>query len=73
MTARILEVVEERDGRPVEVILAAPLRRCAVCATQWWPPHVQGVVSPAGLEHLEDEGDTLCGHDATRDGWWWPL
>lgn len=32
------------------------------------------VVSPQGIAHLANEyGDTDCGHDATRDGWWWPL
>ena len=33
-----------------------------------------GVVSPSGVAHIGiDGGDTLCGHDATGDGWWWPL
>ena len=34
----------------------------------------QLVVSPSGVAHLTNEyGDTDCGKDATRDGWWWPM
>jgi hypothetical protein len=30
------------------------------------------VVSPAGVAHMaNDYGDTDCGKNATRDGWWW--
>jgi hypothetical protein len=30
-------------------------------------------VSPAGVIHFEAlDGDTLCGHDATGERWWWP-
>lgn len=34
------------------------------------------IVSPQGVAHFPDRygsGDTQCGHDATRDAWWWPL
>ncbi len=34
------------------------------------------IVSPQGVAHFaewDNGGDTKCGHDATRDGWWWPL
>ncbi len=32
------------------------------------------VVSPQGVAHFAAEtGDTECGHDATRELWWWPL
>lgn len=46
-------------------------RSCLIC-------HIEAedefVVSPGGLAHAANEfGDTDCGLDATRDGWWWPL
>lgn len=39
------------------------------------------VLSPGGVAHYtrsawdvwaDNSGNTACGKDATRDGWWWP-
>jgi hypothetical protein len=30
------------------------------------------VLSPAGKWHSADGDRTLCGKDATPNGWWWP-
>lgn len=31
------------------------------------------IVSPTSRAHFgTDGGDTRCGIDATKDGWWWP-
>jgi hypothetical protein len=46
---------------------------CKVCGVA--QEHIEThdiVVSPGGIAHYTDEyGDTGCGKDATRNGWWW--
>jgi hypothetical protein len=48
-------------------------RGCKVCGvSQQEIEKYEIVVSPRGIAHHSDEyGDTDCGKDATRDGWWW--
>lgn len=62
------------DGWWVEQPMPDVTANCKVCARVW--PFKDGglfVVSPSGVAHHGDGGDTLCGHDATGDNWWWPL
>lgn len=49
---------------------------CFVCKVT--PEDVRAfsvIVSPTGIAHHSRDGygDTVCGKDATRNGWWWPL
>lgn len=50
----------------------AIVRDCKVCHGAR-EVYGQGVVSPAGIVHITEYEDTLCGKDATGDAWWWPL
>ncbi len=55
----------------------AVVGHCAVCGVE--EKHVMThkfLLSPNGTAHLQSRDipeNTVCGHDATRDGWWWPL
>ncbi len=63
-------MVDEWTGEERTIV-----RRCQRCehAVKWYPG-VFGVVSPKGIEHVGlTGGATACGHDATADGWLWPL
>jgi hypothetical protein len=54
------------------------IRECQRChASKEWdygfPPRMFEIASPAGVAHWAhpyNEGWTLCGIDATGDGWW---
>jgi hypothetical protein len=48
------------------------LRDCARCFAA---PEVYGqaVLSPTGIAHIAVYETTICGHDATRENWWWKL
>lgn len=49
---------------------------CKTCHSSlaWGVRPVGTIVSPRGIEHVGcEDGDTLCGRDATGDAWWWPL
>ncbi len=57
-------VVFEPEGDQLVVAKACRVCRAAI-------DHAR-VVSPAGVaHHANDWGDTDCGKNATRDGWWW--
>jgi hypothetical protein len=48
---------------------------CTVCMSAVFPPtdDLRGqVLSPRGKWHSAESDRTLCGKDATPDGWWWP-
>lgn len=56
-----------------QMIVAKACRGCRLTQADIAKEPFQLVVSPAGVaHHANDYGDTDCGHDATRDGWWWP-
>ena len=62
--------MEETIPKPVVVSY------CKICLgpRNLKPLSGQEVVSPSGVAHYGmDGGNTLCGHDATGDNWWWPL
>jgi len=63
------ETGEERTVRGV-------CRRCYRCGelvSELSVAELQ-VVSPMGIAHYANEyGDTDCGRNATREGWWWKL
>ena len=47
---------------------------CAVCKVddddaKDWPERY--VISPTGVAHHVEMDTTVCGHNATGDGWWW--
>ena len=70
-----LRVVTWADEPERERLVKRRCRRCvavigAAAAESGWR---QGVVSPAGIEHLTDSELTFCGIDATGPEWWWPL
>ncbi len=44
---------------------------CKVCDVRGWKYGC--VISPTGIVHYVDTDSTCCGHNATADGWWWPL
>lgn len=48
------------------------VRDCKVCLRAH-EVYGQGVVSPTGIAHITEYEDTLCGHNATGEDWWWPL
>lgn len=64
---RFREVTFEETGETRTVV-----GDCKVCRRAL-ERYATGVVSPAGLVHVADCENTVCGHDATGDGWWWPL
>jgi len=67
---RVLRWIDSDD----ELMVAAPCRgACRVSQADVRAEPFRLVVSPSGIAHHSNEyGDTDCGHDATRDGWWWP-
>ena len=55
-----------------ELVIANACRVCRV--TEEDIRSRQIVVSPQGMAHHGDEyGETVCGKDATKPKWWWPL
>jgi len=61
-------VVFEETGEERAVV-----RYCKRCGRCWAYENVDSweIVSPAGTAHVgADYGETLCGIDATRAGWW---
>jgi hypothetical protein len=49
---------------------------CKTCAgpRNLAPLPAQEAISPRGVVHYGmNDGDTLCGKNATGPGWWWPV
>ena len=65
LTVRTVTFDETGETRDV-------LRDCKVCRRHA-EVYGTGVLSPSGVAHITEYEDTLCGKDATGDGWWWPL
>ena len=67
-TSRMVYFIDSEDQLLIK-------RGCRVCGVTQTEIHShQIIVSPLGVAHHGDEyGKTVCGKDATRDGWWWPL
>ena len=56
-----------------ELVVTAACKVCKLTQADLASTPFDLVVSPRGMAHLTDEyGDTDCGKDATRVGWWWP-
>ena len=60
----------EETGEEREVV-----HRCLVCRVSEEDVLAnEFILSPSGVAHRTNGfEDTACGHDATGDGWWWPL
>jgi hypothetical protein len=52
------------------------LGMCAVCRIDQEDVRADKfLLSPQGVAHRQSfdiPENTVCGHDATKDGWWWP-
>lgn len=67
---RVLRWIDSEDT----LVVADGCKVCRITQADVLRDPFNYVVSAAGIAHHANEyGDTDCGKDATREGWWWPL
>ncbi len=72
-TVHFTEWYDDDDAPPPRDVTKC----CKVCrVTEKDVLEREVIISPQGVAHFPEGqggGDTKCGHDATRELWWWPL
>lgn len=67
-------LVRSEDDWPYARPIPQRRRACKVCKVdQECVDRGWCVISSSGVCHDVDGDTTICGKDATGDGWWWPL